>query len=66
MDNLSIENDPYLNIGDEIISQQYSPIKYNFESSYILLELGILHPTQGMNREEKKLTKNDVLCMKNI
>ena len=31
----------------------------------MLLRLGVLNPTQGMNRKEKKLTRNDVLYTKN-
>ena len=39
--------------------------KYTFEGSYISPRLGVLHPTWRMKRKEKKLTKNEVLYMKN-
>ena len=36
-----------------------------FESLYILLGLGVLHPTEGIYRKEKELMKNDVIYTKN-
>ena len=40
-------------------------LKHNFESLYIFPGLCVLHLTQGMNRKEKKLTRNDVPYTKN-
>ena len=40
-------------------------LKPTFESLYISHGLGILHPTRGMNRKEKKLIKHGFPNMKN-